>query len=533
MFLVLKRLSSVVVLDEDKRLAKRRLIEANRARKQAEAAMAAPQQPPPTQPLPQSRSNLMPNTFSPTTSYLPHKPEPITPPDFLLSSPSSSANNSNLYWNSAGVPHNLPQQQFPSPPPSTAMAQYQQPQQQPQSEANFHILEQVSQSVTLEKTAFMAAIAAIKVPTSTSVSPQKCDTPTNTTITATTATSPSTTLEAKVRNTSAAMTAPLMESEAPTKAAAIAVSSSDEVPLPAPGSDSSAASETSSDSTDSGNEVECIQIKQSSFDEILKSLTDAYKTMPISSVKIEETVKTISENADANQSEKMNTLLNMVSNVIKLRVMDTLSFAKFIPGFLLLSVRDQTQLLQSSLLDILILRAADALARTMARAAAMGGDGGAKNINLLATACRGYAFISTSTDKHSTAIRNIARHIFINKVDATELALVAGILLTSDRSCIKHCGPVTAIKTVLSNMLASYVMKDGSEGVKLRKVFSMFTKIHKVSIHNKEGFMKHLYFDTDVIENKYLSEILVAQCEDEECQDVATSSASSKRVPKT
>ncbi|VDK22063.1 unnamed protein product [Taenia asiatica] len=515
-----------LVLDEDKRLAKRKLIEANRARKKAEADMATPQQPPPPLPLTQPRSALLPNTFPSTTSYLPHKPEALSPSDFLLSSPSSSTPNPSLYWNSAGVSHNLPQQQYPSPSSSsTPMVQYQQPQHQSQPEANFHILEQVSQLVQPGKAAIMAAIAAAAVSTSTSVSPQKYDIPTNNTTT-TTITSLSKSLETQVRNTSAATTAVSTASVVPaTPVVAAAAYSSDEVPQPAPGLDSSAAIETSSDSFTSNPEANGFKINPTNYDEIAKALTDAYKSMSITTVKIGDAMKKISEDTDTDQSEKMNTLLGAVSRVIKSRILDILSFAKFVPGFLLLSVRDQTRLIQSSLLDILTLRAIDALSKAMAKSATIQEEDGGEGDNLLATTSKAYAFIAKSTDGNSTAIRKIAKNVLSYKLDTTELALVAGILLlTCDRTGINDFKAVETIETMLCNVLASYVLKGSIDGAKFRRVFSLFNEIHNITIRNKEGFVKHLHDDVDTNENKYLSEILLARSEDEESMEVTSTS---------
>ncbi|KAH9279811.1 Thyroid hormone receptor alpha-A [Echinococcus granulosus] len=513
-----------LVLDEDKRLAKRRLIEANRARKQAEAAMAAPQQPPPPQPLPQPRQTLIPSTFSPTTSYLPHKPETINPSDFLSSSPSSSSANSSLYWNSAGVSHNLPHQQYPSSS-STSMVQYQQSQQQPQPDANFHILEQVSQLMPSKEAAIMAAIAAAAASASTSASPQKCDTPTNTITTTTTITRPSTSSEAKVRNTSAATSATSMASVAPATAVAAAASSSDEVPQPAPGLESSAAIVTPSVSAAASAAV---SMGSASYNGIAKALTEAYKSMSITAVKIGDAMKKISENNDADQSEKMNTLLEVVSNVIKSRILDVLSFAKFVPGFLLLSVRDQTRLLQSSLLDILTLRAVEALSRKMARSTINREEDDSESDNQSVTTSKAYAFIARSADGNSKAIRDLARKVLLWKLDVTELALVA------NRSDVSDPGAVVAIETLLTNVLVSHVMKGNMDGVKLRRLFSMFSEIHSITIRNKEEFVEHLHDEVDTNEHKYLSEILLAGSEDEESvmvksEEVASTSTSNNQ----
>lgn len=87
-----------------------------------------------------------------------------------------------------------------------------------------------------------------------------------------------------------------------------------------------------------------------------------------------------------------------------------------------------------------------------------------------------------------------------------------------------------AIESMLSNVLASYVMKGSIDGVKLRRIFSMFTDIHNVTIHNKDGFVKHLHEDLDTNENKYLSEILLARSEDEEGMEVAGTSKCVRRA---
>ncbi|KAL5105796.1 Thyroid hormone receptor alpha-B [Taenia crassiceps] len=508
-----------LVLDEDKRLAKRKLIEANRARKKAEADMTAPQQPLPSIPLPQPGSTLLPSTFPSNTPYLPHKPEALSSSDFLLPSPSSSTPNPGLYWNSAGVPHNPPQQQYPSSSSSSnSMVQY----QQPQPEANFHILEQVSQLAQPEKAAIMAAIAAAAVSTSTLASPQKCDTPINTTTT-TTITGPSTSLETQVRNISVATTAVSMASAVPTTPVAVAASSSDELPQPAPGLDSSAAIDTSSDYITSGPEANGFNTSSTNYDEIAKALTDAYKSMSITTVEIGDAMKKINEDSDSDQSEKMNTLLGAMSKIIKSRILDILSFAKFVPGFLLLSVRDQTHLIQSSMLDILTLRAVDAISKAIAKSATIREGDGGEGDNPSVITSKAYPFIAKSADGNSKAICKIARNVLFYKLDTTELALVAGILLlTSDRSGISDPRAVTAIEAMLSNVLASYVMKDSLDGVKLRRVFSMFTDIHNITIRNKDDFVKHLHDDVDTNENKYLSEILLARSENEESTEVTS-----------
>lgn len=100
----------------------------------------------------------------------------------------------------------------------------------------------------------------------------------------------------------------------------------------------------------------------------------------------------------------------------------------------------------------------------------------------------------------------------------------------SDRSGINDPGAVMAIESMLSNVLASYVMKGSIDGVKLRRIFSMFTDIHNVTIHNKDGFVKHLHEDLDTNENKYLSEILLARSEDEEGMEVAGTSKCVRRA---
>lgn len=151
----------------------------------------------------------------------------------------------------------------------------------------------------------------------------------------------------------------------------------------------------------------------------------------------------------------MNTLLGAVSKVIKSRVLDILSFAKFVPGFLLvgreclpfsssshasligsfsffvqLSLRDQIRLIQSSLLDILTLRAVDALSKAMAKSVTIGEEDDGEGDNILVTTSKAYAFIAKSTDGHSKAIRKIAKNVLFYKLDTTELALVASILMT-------------------------------------------------------------------------------------------------------
>lgn len=98
-----------------------------------------------------------------------------------------------------------------------------------------------------------------------------------------------------MRNTSAATTVVSTASVLPTTVVAAAACSSDEIPQPAPGLDSYAAIETSSDSTASNPEANSVIICSSDYDQIAKALTDAYKSMSITAVKIGDAMKKISE----------------------------------------------------------------------------------------------------------------------------------------------------------------------------------------------------------------------------------------------
>ncbi|KAF6775847.1 hypothetical protein AHF37_04815 [Paragonimus kellicotti] len=429
-----------LVLDEDKRLAKRRLIEANRARKRAEADGLVPVAPTPIfgcttqKPLAPSPAGV--SQISSITNQVP------SAVPFLAAS-------QQIITNLTG-PSRLPlsAEQSPRHQPDTVYWQSYSTNSQANSYISSHptvvnpvfsyppVLQPFSQTDHVDSSKDLSDMSAYNLTTQTTVEPKRICLNTGHPVVS------------SGTHCGLSVAVPTL---LPSETAGIDMSGLNRKPC-----------DGILDQPTAATPPDCPWTSEDQT--MIESVRQAYRAML---VPLDKLLQNSEEEDDSPDRSFHSPAGPHISNLIEPTIARLVAFAKLVPGFGLLGADDQTRLLRGCCLDVITLRAAYVLSRiaihtkglfdsTLSKLDGTAAHAGDHNTNCIPNTI--YSRLGVSDEKCAQMIRAIALKLARLGIDQTEVALMAAILLMSpDRCELIDTNTVEHMQDVLLETFNRYV----------------------------------------------------------------------------